>query len=167
VLRAHYGYGRWATDRVLTAAERLTPEQLEAPGVAGHGSVRGTLVHLIDTQWGWFSWFDGSLPPDEAYRLSIDPESLPDVPSIRVRWDAVQTQAEMLVNRLSEEELTEAWPLEIPNRDPVPTKLWQLLLHVANHGTQHRSDIAAMLTEHGQSPGGLDYLFYLVERNAQ
>ena len=58
-LRLHYAYGSWAMARVLDAAERLTADQLNAPGVAGNGSVRGTLVHLIERQWSWFSWFDG------------------------------------------------------------------------------------------------------------
>lgn len=166
LLRTHYTYGRWATEQVLAAAERLTPEQLNAPGIAGHGSIRGTLVHLIEAQWSWFMWFDGSLPAEEAIRLQIDPDSLPDVAALRARWDDVQAQAEALLARLTDAELQRDWPLTIPNREPIPTKLWHLLLHVANHGVQHRSELAAMLTEHGQSPGNLDLLFYLVERGA-
>jgi uncharacterized damage-inducible protein DinB len=38
--------------------------------------------------------------------------------------------------------------------------LWQMMLHVANHGTQHRSEVAAILTVFGQSPGDLDALVY-------
>ena len=33
-----------------------------------------------------------------------------------------------------------------------------MMLHVANHGTQHRSEVAAMLTGFGHSPGDLDVL---------
>jgi uncharacterized damage-inducible protein DinB len=35
------------------------------------------------------------------------------------------------------------------------------MLHQANHATQHRSEVAAMLTQFGQSPGWLDLIFYL------
>jgi uncharacterized damage-inducible protein DinB len=38
--------------------------------------------------------------------------------------------------------------------DDVP--MWQLLAHVMNHGTQHRSEAAALLTDAGRSPGDLD-----------
>jgi uncharacterized damage-inducible protein DinB len=39
--------------------------------------------------------------------------------------------------------------------------LWHCLWHVVNHGTQHRSEAAAILSEYGYSPGGLDFTAFL------
>ncbi len=39
--------------------------------------------------------------------------------------------------------------------------LCQLLAHLANHGTQHRSVAALRLTQLGRSPGDLDFIAYL------
>jgi uncharacterized damage-inducible protein DinB len=38
--------------------------------------------------------------------------------------------------------------------------VWQLLVHVVNHGTQHRAEAAALLTAEGRSPGELDLFDY-------
>jgi uncharacterized damage-inducible protein DinB len=44
---------------------------------------------------------------------------------------------------------------------PFENTLWHILLHVANHSTQHRSEAAILLTEWGRSPGDLDLIFFL------
>jgi uncharacterized damage-inducible protein DinB len=41
--------------------------------------------------------------------------------------------------------------------------VWQMLVHVMNHGTQHRSEAAAVLTAEGRSPGELDIINYAEE----
>jgi uncharacterized damage-inducible protein DinB len=166
VLRLFYDYADWANQRIFDAAERLTQEQLAEEGTAGHGSAHQTLLHLLETQLGWFSWFDGSLPPEQAYGLTITMEEAPDVASLRERWAAIHAQAIRLIQRLSEDELRAELPLGRPGGPHTDVPLWELILHVANHGTQHRSEVAAMLTEHGHSPGNLDLLYYTIERNA-
>ena len=38
-----------------------------------------------------------------------------------------------------------------------------MLAHLVNHGTQHRSEAALLLTQAGRSPGELDLIVYLEE----
>jgi uncharacterized damage-inducible protein DinB len=45
-----------------------------------------------------------------------------------------------------------------------PRLLGHLMAHVVNHGTQHRSEAAAILTGLGRSPGDLDLSLFLTER---
>ncbi|MGN6757394.1 MAG: DinB family protein [Thermomicrobiales bacterium] len=78
MIRTLYGYSQWATGRVLDATAQLSPEQLHAPGDAGRGSIRDTLLHMLATQRSWLIWWDGSLPPEEDYRLRLDPADFPE-----------------------------------------------------------------------------------------
>jgi uncharacterized damage-inducible protein DinB len=163
VVRLHYGYNAWATERILAAAEGVAAEQLNADGVAGNGSIRTTLLHLIDRQQAWFAWFDGSLPADEAIVLHVDPDMAPDVAGLRTVWEQVNVRTMHFIDAATDDEFNRCMHLEFPNGLSKDVPLWNLLLHVANHGTQHRSEVAAMLTEHGCSPGSLDMLFYLLD----
>ena len=44
--------------------------------------------------------------------------------------------------------------------------VWQILLDVILHASQHRSEAAALLTAFGQSPGDYDLIMFLNEQTA-
>lgn len=52
--------------------------------------------------------------------------------------------------------IDDAWLAQVEDGAPY----WQALAHVVNHGTQHRSEAAALLTAVGRSPGDLDMFDY-------
>ena len=41
--------------------------------------------------------------------------------------------------------------------------LWQVLLHVANHGTDHRAQLLRLLNDLGVKTESQDYIFYVYE----
>ncbi len=41
---------------------------------------------------------------------------------------------------------------------------WHLLMQLVTHGIHHRSEAAALLTAYDQSPGDLDFLFFVLGR---
>ena len=47
---------------------------------------------------------------------------------------------------------------------PFEEPLWQILMHMLNHGTQHRAEAAAMLTDFNHSPGDVDMILYFREK---
>ena len=42
--------------------------------------------------------------------------------------------------------------------------LWQVLLHVANHGTDHRAQLLRQLNDLGVKTEYQDYIFYVYEK---
>ncbi len=158
-LRLLYAYNDWANRRILDYAERLTPEQLHAEGVASFGSIHATLVHMLANQQVWFSIWQGTHVMGED---GLAPADFADLAAIRVQWSEVEAEIRRFVAALEPEgERSPAriltWSFE--EGATQSRALWEIMLHVVNHGTQHRSEIAAMLTQFGHSPGGLDLLY--------
>ena len=61
-LRTLLDYHYWARDRVLDAAEQLTPDQLTRNLGSSFGSVRDTLAHTYAAEWAWCQRWQGESP---------------------------------------------------------------------------------------------------------
>ncbi len=150
-----FKYNDWANDRILATADNVSTEQLIAPNDLGWGSLRGALVHLMDAECAW-----RILLKDGLFIVELNPEDFPDVAAIRARWADERTAFWDYLNSLSNDDLagTVSYEADGKTRQRV---LWHCLAHVVNHGTQHRSECAAILTGCGHSPGDLDFLVFL------
>jgi uncharacterized damage-inducible protein DinB len=160
LVKTYYAYNSWAAAKLLNSLESLSGAELTAPGCSGHGSIRDTLAHFMATQWGWVSWFDGSLTVSQAYALKIPSDSLDTIAKARERWLAIDKQATDLVNGLTEEKLRDIWSWSLPTGGSDSLPLWKLLLHVANHGTHTRAQIVAAIRRAGHDAPNIDFLNY-------
>jgi uncharacterized damage-inducible protein DinB len=157
-----YKYNSWANARILNAASNATQEQFLAGASFPHGGLRGTLTHAFFAEWLWRRRWEGDSPTQ-----FIRPEDFPDFPSLRSRWDQEEQNLLAFVEKVTEEALQSAFHYRTTRGEPKQNILWQVMAHVVNHGTQHRSEAAALLTEFGQSPGDIDLIVYLREVQAQ
>jgi uncharacterized damage-inducible protein DinB len=151
-----YRYNQWANARILEAASRITPEQYLAPASFPHGGLRGTLVHALSAEWIWRRRWEGDSP-----RYLLKPDEFPTFLSLRSRWLEEEAQLMAFVARLGDEQLAQEFNYTNTSGKPFSRVLWQAMAHVVNHGTQHRSEAAALLTDFGQSPGDLDLIYFL------
>ncbi len=155
-----YEYNDWANERILEATAKVTPEQYAAPGSFPWGGLRGTLVHTLDAEFGWRLFFEsGSFQPEELKEADF-----PRFEDLRQRWQQEQASMHAYLAKLDDgaiERIVSYFNEQGVRRDRV---LWHCLYHVVNHGTQHRSESAALLTSFGHSPGDLDFTLFLAER---
>lgn len=158
VVRSLYQYSEWANHRILGAASSLTPEQFLASPGASTPSVRDTLVHIMSAEWIWVSRWKGTSP-----RAMLEPTEFPDLRSIQARWITVEAATQQFIDQLNPSRLAGVVSYLNTRREKWAYPLWQQMVHQVNHATQHRSEVAAMLTSFGNSPGDLDYLVYLDE----
>ncbi len=151
-----YDYNFWANRLLLEKSALVTPEQFVAPTTHSWGSLRGTLVHTMDTEWSWRIFLETGVFTDE-----LKPEDFPTVESVRVRWETEEADWQTYLGRLTDADLTTIKRWTRPDGVVREWVLWHLLFHVVNHGMQHRSEIAHMLTQYDQSPGDIDFTLFL------
>lgn len=156
-LQRMYRYQDWAMEQLWPGLEKLTGEQLDTPGCSGVGTIRQTLAHLIAVQNGWFEWFDGSKTPEQAQASRRSAAPLTSIDEARRLWRQASDRAEACVATLTEADLAKVWTAARPDGNTLALPLGELLLHVANHGTHTRAQIAAAVRRAGGEPGVLEY----------
>ena len=157
-----YDYNYWATALVLNTAAQLTPDQFTAPAGLSHGSVRGALTHILSAEMVWrLRLAEGvsltALPTEKDFPSSVN--------ALRERWADEEAKMRAYLNSLTDEALNQTVKYKTTKGIPFENVLWTLLVHVVNHGTQFRSEAAVALTSFGYSPGDLDLLILLRDKN--
>lgn len=161
-LQKLYDYHYWANKHVLAAAEKLTDEQLHRPQGHSWGSVHGTLLHMTDAEWIWLQRWHGNSPktfPDRA-----DFESLT---AIRQRWDDLEAEMRAFIAGQTEQSLQEEIAYANTAGNSYRLILWQMMAHLANHGTHHRGELAAMFTAINIPHAEDDWLYYFLMNSGQ
>ena len=154
-----YDYNYWANQRILEAADRVSQDQLLAPASFPWGGLQGTLAHILDAEYGWRTFFQQhKFPPDEL--KGTDFVSLED---LEERWGKEEALMRDYLDSLDDAAISEV--VRYHNEEGVLRErlLWHCLYHVVNHGTQHRAEAAALLTDLGQSPGDMDFTMFLTD----
>ncbi len=151
-----YRYNEWARGRVLDQAALVSPEQYVAPAPVPQGSLRGTLVHALAAEVAWRRRWLGDSP---AALLSQG--DLPTFAGLCDRWAQEAQALRDFVAALTDDALNRTVHYKTTKGQPMENTLWHLMAHVVNHGTQHRSEAAMLLTSYGHSPGDLDLIVFL------
>lgn len=152
-------YNFWAHRRVWGCIEHLTDDQFVQDVGYSFGSVRNQVVHLINVDERWLARISGAELPDH-----IDPEAFPTRAAVRERWDMTEAKMRAYLATLRDADLSEVIEYDMPHRGGIKRNArWQILVHVVNHGTDHRAQILAMLHQLGASTTEQDLMFYLWE----
>lgn len=151
-----YEYNYWANDKILAAAGMLTEERFLAPRPYSHGGVRDTLAHILSAEWIWRVRCEEQVFPTAALRA----DDFPSLATLQQRWQQEEERMRGYLDGLSNKALYGMVRYKTTGGEPHENVLWHLLVHVVNHGTEHRSTVASYLTEDGQSPGDLDMVYF-------
>jgi uncharacterized damage-inducible protein DinB len=151
ILLALWEYDGWANQRIFAAAANLSPEELRQPLASGHGTCIDTLWHIVGAAEAW----------RVRAETGHDPAELPDQQTPDLATLAAQARAEAVATRAFLEALPDALlaePMRYTTDGVVRERpRWLVIVHLVNHGTHHRGELAAALTALGHSPGEIDF----------
>ena len=88
-------------------------------------------------------------------------EKITNLDTLQRTWRDEEASMRAFLGGLQEEDLSKQIRYKRIKGQEQTNTLWHILLHIVNHGTQHRAEAAALLTEYHQSPGDIDFIIYL------
>jgi uncharacterized damage-inducible protein DinB len=119
------------------------------------GSVRNQIVHMISCDNTWFTELRGLVPPD-----FLNPDEFTDRGKLRAHWDALEQDMRGYLAKLRDDML---FTKPIPFEEDKDLIVWQVLLHVVNHGTDHRAQLLRLLNDLGVKTGPQDFIFHVYD----
>lgn len=149
-IRDLFAYDRWATEKVFRVVDGIDDATWSRAEVIDERGLGGILVHMLGA---YQRWLHGLAEDGTTHRPEAGP--LPTPAALLAVWEEEWRQMDALLGRIDD-----AWLA----RDDEGVPFAWMLRHLANHGTQHRAEAAALLTQAGRSPGDLDMIHWLEER---
>ena len=116
-----------------------------------HGSIRNQMVHLAAVDGRWTRGLKG-MPEARSFNPYADDYPTPS--SAFALWDPIAREFCDLTNSLDDEHL-----LLAPEGMNEPA--WQIILHVVNHGTDHRAQVLRALHDFGAPTFNQDLIIHL------
>jgi uncharacterized damage-inducible protein DinB len=161
-IRTIFDYNFWAFDRVWECISQISDEQFVEEIDYSTGSIRNMIVHIMSGNRVWMSVLRGiEFPP----RLAL--EDFDTHFKTKAKWDELQMEFLDHLNCLDQEQLNSHVDWELLSHGLGSTSMrWEILLHLANHATDHRAQIFAILHHHFHAKTiEQDMIVYLAERN--
>ena len=140
--------------RMWESIQQLSDEQFIEEVDFSHGSVRNQMVHLAGVDGRWLRGLK-ELPDARTFRPA--PAEYPTWQSTFQLWDQVSAEVIGYASGLDDAAL-----LYTPERMYGPR--WQVLLHMVNHGTDHRAQVLRILHDFGVPTFDQDLILHLRRR---
>jgi uncharacterized damage-inducible protein DinB len=152
-----FDYHRWATQRVLKTCEPLGREEMTRHLYTSYGSLFGTLVHMYRVDGVWLRRLRG-------HATAPAPDAPPDFRELRAAWAPVLDGLYSFAADLTDDRIDADLPFRSTVVGDAVLRVWQVLLHVVNHGSYHRGQIITMLRQLGHEAVSTDMSFYYMEK---
>lgn len=155
LLLSHFRYTFWADNRLFDCVAKLSAAQLQEAHDYSQGSVWAQCLHMYMVEYWWFLFLrTGQMPANwEAEETTLE--------WLREQWTANRDAVLAYLEAVSDDDLKRLVKPPYWDEDEAPVAAWQAMLQVANHSTDHRSQILRLLYDLDAPTMEQDYLNYL------
>lgn len=153
VLTALFRHNAWANLTLLGFCEGLSDRQLDATAVGCFGSIRDTLVHIASSEADYVNLATDKLPP-------VPPPS-DRFAGFVVLKDAVRWAGDELLRLAASARADTIVRVQRPREPIFEYPLAGLMVQVLHHSTEHRAQIAVVVTHLGIEPPSLSGWTYM------
>lgn len=133
---------------------RLSPAQFNQPLDYSQGAIKNQIVHTMWAEEVWLSRIINQPAPD------YKPDDFSDRAAIRAAWDVVEARLRQTVTELGEDGLQRQVGYQNSTGTGFDQTVAQILLHIVNHGTDHRAQTLAMMHTLGAETIEQDLIYF-------
>jgi uncharacterized damage-inducible protein DinB len=149
-------YTVWANHRSMRAAATLSLADFKRDLGSSYGGVRGTLTHILASEWIWLERWKGVSPAAPPF----DEGEFKDIVVLRERWKAIEDHRASWLDSQKAEAGRQSIKYRNLAGQSFEAPLWQLVQHVANHSTYHRGQVTSLLRQLGAKPLATDMVVW-------
>ncbi|HTE83543.1 MAG TPA: DinB family protein [Dehalococcoidia bacterium] len=154
-LRSMYRFNTWANENLRQGIEGADEALVQRPLDMWFGSAFNVLAHLCAGEAIWLARLrDGETPA----RL-LTAADFPGLQAMLQAWRRLDSEWEDYVKTLTNDILDSTVSWRRQEGETFTNQLWQPVLHVAFHGTEHRGHASVALTALGIEHGPQDFLY--------
>ncbi len=140
-------FSSWATNRILDAVAQLRDEQYRRDMKASHGSIHGTLAHMVGAEKIWLERWTGK--PNLVFMKA---EEVPTLRDIKARWEQVGYDTAKFFGSMTDKKMQETFTMTTASGERFTHTYAQALLHLVDHSTYHRGQVITMMRQMGVVP---------------
>jgi len=157
-LQRLFDYTYWAHRRVWGCVEQLSDAQYTRPLDYSIGSIHEQVVHMMSAEAVWINRMKGT-----PLGGMFDPADYPDRAAVRQKWDAVEQELRTFLAGMTDAQLSRTFSYTNLRGEPFTNRHDEILLHMVNHGTDHRAQILAMIHHMGGQTLEQDLVLFVRE----
>jgi uncharacterized damage-inducible protein DinB len=117
---------------------------------------------MMSAEWIWLRRWQGESP-----KAMLAPQDFPTLEALYANWSEVEAELQAFVAAQTEESLLRTVAYTNTKGRMYALPLWQLMAHLANHGTHHRGELAAMFALLDAPHPEEDWYLYFLSKSGQ